>query len=180
MQYEVGPERLQTGIFFSPFSFPRHRFESFFSSRVSIGYPQKRGKEKAFITGCIKPKWKKKRAWNGCLRLIGGYTRLRCLGCSGLLHSGPALDNTDCCHYGKWVCGGERASALNRKHASDGPRVRSEDLDGQYDEICMNKRPKKKKNYLCFVYRLKTRRCRRCFCWRMPRINWDTRARLNT
>lgn len=94
-------------------------FESFFSSRVSIGYPHRRKREEAFITQRIKPKWKK-RVWNGCVCLIGEYTRLRCLGCSGLLHSGLALDNTDCCYYGKWVCSGgfkkrEKNGALNRE-----------------------------------------------------------------
>lgn len=41
-------------------------FESFFNSRVSIGYPQKR-KRKAFITQCIKPKWKRDCAMAACV-----------------------------------------------------------------------------------------------------------------
>lgn len=42
-------------------------FESFFSSRVSIGYPQKGEKKKAFITKCIKPKWKRDCGMAACV-----------------------------------------------------------------------------------------------------------------
>lgn len=43
-------------------------FESFFKSRVSIGYPQKRKrKRKAFITQRIKPKWKRDCGMAACV-----------------------------------------------------------------------------------------------------------------
>lgn len=128
-----------------------------------------------------------KRVWNGCVSLIGEYARLWCLGCSGLLHSGLALDHTDCCHYGKWVWGGKQTKAFMRKHAQASMRKRvlpptapSQDPRVPCDVVCIQTADSKIIFHAddCFVYSRTTKHRGLCFCWRKI-ISGHLTLRLN-